>query len=145
MNTAIRITTILIRATEEGIQLKTACGKLRYHCDRALGKELECLLKEYRPAIIERLNYDAVHPDPFKDFFDECCLFSVSTAMATPIPELDETYLRWAERGDNRPASLVSLHKRLRGLGCQEIRIHGAPWWEHIGLVIGWEQAENRK
>ena len=143
MNIAIQITCLLIEAAEDGIELKADGDRLKIRAGAEIDAALRGRLRIHQPAIIERLNYEAAHPDPFTDFINECCLFSVSEGMATPIPDLDETYLRWAERRRNHPASLVSLHKRLRCLGCQEVRIQGAPWWEHIGLTLGAAQSEN--
>ena len=145
MNMAIEITCLLIEAAEEGVELMADGDRLRVRAGADIDPKLRGRLRTHKTAIFERLKYEAAHPDPFTDFINECCLFSVSECMATPIPELDAAYRHWAKENGESPVSLVQLRKRLRGLGCQEIRLQGAPWWEHIALNIGWEQAESRK
>ena len=137
MNIAIQITCLLIKAAEEGVELKVDGDGLRVRAGADIDTSLRSRLQTHQAAIIERLSHDAAHPDPFDDFIHECCLFYAGKGMATPIAELDATYRQWAQGHNDAPASLVLLHKRLRRLGCEEIRFQAAPWWEHIALTIG--------
>ena len=143
MNVAIEITCLLIEAAEEGVELKVDGDRLRVRVGAHADANLRGNLRAHQAAIIERLNHNATHSDPFDDFIDQCCLFFAGEGMATPIAEVDDTYRNWAHDNDKRPASLVLLHKRLHRLGCQEIRFQAAPWWEHVALTIGRMQAEN--
>ena len=144
MNMAIEITCLLIAAAEEGIELKVDGDRLKIRAPADIDAELRNRLQTHKTAIIERLNYEAAHLDPFGEFVDGCCLFYTGDGMATPIAELDAAYRHWAKDNGESPASLVQLHKRLRCLGCQKVPLQGTHWWEHIGLILGWEQAEKR-
>ena len=140
MNVAIEITCLIIEVAEKGVELKVDGNRLRVHANADIDTELRRRLRTHQTAIIERFNYEGAHPDPFDDFIDESCLFFAGEGMATPIAGLDATYRHWAQDNEKRPASLVLLHKRLRRLGCEEIRFQGAPWWEHIALTINQTQ-----
>ena len=134
MNIAIEITCLLIEAADSSLELRVDNGHLKVRAGGRIDPDLRQCLKEHEVAIIERLNYDATHSDPFAGFIDQHCLFFAREGMATGITELDETYLQWAQHNDVVPSSVVLLHGRLRQLGCEEVYLQATPSWEHVGI-----------
>ena len=132
MNIAIQVTCLLTEAAEKGVELKVDGDQLKVRTGAEIDDGLRRHLREYQAAIIERLNHDSEHPDSFKDFIHERCLFYVGEGMAIPKKELAEAYQRWAKQNNKPSLSLVSLNKHLRMLGCEEILFQSAPCWEHV-------------
>ena len=136
MNIAIQVTCLLIEAAESGIELNVNSGRLKIKTGTRCDTALRGRLREHQAAIVERLNFQVDKPNPFCDFFDKCCLFYAGKGVATPRLELIQTYRQWAKHNKKQSLSLVSLNKRLRMLGCEEILFHANPWWEHIAIRI---------
>ena len=134
MNIAIPVTCLLIEASESGVELKVGGESLKIKTGTCCNAELRGRLKEYRSAIIERLNHEADNPDLFRDFIEQHCLFFAGDGMATPKGQMAKAYQCWADHNNRQVLSLVTLDKRLRVLGCEEILVQSAPWWEHVGL-----------
>ena len=134
MNIAIQVTCLLTEAADEGVELTVVGNKLKVPAGSHIDAELRHRLREHQAAIVQRLNYDATHPDPFVEFINQHCLFCAGEGLGIPINEMDAAYLQWTQHTDVTPSSLVQLHKRLGQLGCEAVYIQRNPWWENVAL-----------
>ena len=134
MNIAIQVTCLLTEAADEGVELTVVGNKLKVPAGFHINADLRHRLREHRAAIVQRLNYDAAHPDPFAEFISQHCLFFAGEGMGSPINEMDTAYLQWTQYTEMTPSSLAQLHKRLGQLGCEAVYIQRNPWWKHVGL-----------